>query len=455
MDRLLLLMTTTTYRANAFLEAARRLDVSVVVGSDRRQVLGEANPGGHLTLDFLSPEEATRTIREFASEYPIQAVVAADDDGVILAAMASEALGLSNNSVEAAVAARNKYRMRQVLANAGIPSPRFRRATLDEDPEAVGQRVAFPCVVKPLFLSASRGVIRADDANQFLAAFDRVAAILRQPAVAAQGGPLADHILIEDFIPGREVALEGLLTNGRLRALALFDKPDPLDGPFFEESIYVTPSRHPAGVQEKIAACTAEATRALGLWDGPIHAELRVDDQGVWIVEIAPRSIGGLCSRSLRFGAGISLEELILRHALGLGVESIERESRAAGVMMIPTPRAGILREVRGQEDARAVPGIEEIRITIPVGQELVPLPEGTRYLGFIFARDETPARVEASLREAHRHLTFVITSQNDARTEAATVSGSEVQIEESQPPALSSHARGKRSRGRTAVAGR
>lgn len=410
MDRLLLLMTTTTYRASAFLEAAGRLHIPVVVGSDRPQVLAAANPGGNLTLNFLAPDEGTRTLVEFAKEYPIRAALAADDDGVILAAMASAALGLRYNSVEAVSAARNKYRMREILAEAGIPSPRFQRISIDENPEDVTPSVTFPCVLKPLFLAASRGVIRADDPEQFSAAFQWIVAILRQPEVAAQGGALARQILVEDFIPGVEVALEGLLSEGRVRVLAIYDKPDPLDGPFFEETIYVTPSRLPAAIQEKVAAHTAEAVRALGLWDGPIHAELRVSDQGPRIVEIAPRSIGGLCSRTLRFGDGISLEELILRHAMGFEVEPFERERQAAGVMMIPIPHGGVLREVQGQAEAERVPGIEEIRLTIPLGQEVVPLPEGTRYLGFIFARGETPERVEASLREAHCRLTFIIT---------------------------------------------
>jgi hypothetical protein len=242
-----------------------------------------------------------------------------------------------------------------------------------------------------------------------VAAFRRVEAILRRPEVAAQGGALAKQILVEGYIPGVEVALEGLLTKGELRVLALFDKPEPLEGPFFEETIYVTPSRLPAPVQESIMACTAEAVAALGLKHGPVHAELRVNEEGPWILEIAPRSIGGLCSRALRFGEGISLEELILRHAMGLEVDSIIRERQAAGVMMIPIPRAGVLREVRGREEARTVPGVEEIRLRIPVGQEVVPLPEGGRYLGFIFARDETPECVEAALREAHSRLTFLI----------------------------------------------
>jgi biotin carboxylase len=410
MHRVLLLMTTTTYRASAFLEAARRLHVPVVVGSERPQALAVANPGGHLTLDFSAPEEAARTVVAFARGYSISAVVAADDDGVILAAMASAALGLPHNPVEAVATARNKYRMRQVLAEAGIACPRFERFSIHHDPADMARRESYPCVVKPLALSASRGVIRADDAAQFVAAFHRLVAILRRPEVAILAGRSAQEILVESFIPGAEVALEGLLTQGKLKVLALFDKPDPLDGPFFEETIYVTPSRLPLAIQEAIAACTANVAAALGLRQGPVHAELRVNDQGSWMLEIAPRSIGGLCSRTLRFDSGISLEELILRHALGLDVEACEREQQAVGVMMIPIPQAGTLRQVLGQEEAKRVPGIEDLRLTIPLGQEVVPVPEGSKYLGFIFARDETPDAVEVALREAHRRLTFIIT---------------------------------------------
>jgi biotin carboxylase len=428
MDRLLLLMTTTTYRAGAFLEAAGRLGVPVVVGSDQPQVLAAANPGGCLTVNFLAPEEGTRTIVEFAEQYPIRAVLAADDDGVILAAAASAALGLSHNPVHAVSAARDKYRTRAILAEAGMPSPRFQRVSIDANPGEVASRVTFPCVIKPLSLSASRGVIRADDATQFASAFGWVAGILQRPEVSAQAGELAQQVLVESFIPGIEVALEGLLTQGQLRVLALFDKPDPLDGPFFEETIYVTPSRLPAPAQKEIASHTAAAVKALGLRNGPVHAELRLNDQGPWILEIAPRSIGGLCSRALRFGDGVSLEELILRHTLGLDVNSLERERRAAGVMMIPIPSAGILREVWGQTEAEKVPGIEEIRLTVPLGQEVVPPPEGARYLGFIFARGETPARVEASLREAHRRLEIIITPPGESASQESFASGGERQ---------------------------
>jgi biotin carboxylase len=408
-------MTTNTYRAGAFLEATGRLRVPVVIGSNQPQILAAANPGGNLAVNFMNPDEGAHTIVEFSRDYPISAILAADDEGVILAAAASAALCLRHNSVEAVTAARDKYRMREILAQSGIPCPAFQRVPIDADPDEIARKVSFPCVLKPLSLSGSQGVIRANNPGEFAVAFRRVAAILRQPEVASQACELSRHILVEGFLAGCEVALEGLLSDGRLKVLALFDKPDPLDGPFFEETIYVTPSRLPAPIQEGITTRATEALKALDLRDGPVHAELRVNGQGPWIIEIAPRSIGGLCSRTLRFGDGISLEELILRHVLGCGLESLERESQAAGVMMIPIPGAGMLREIHGRAEAEAVPGIEEIRLTIPVGQELIPPPEGARYLGFIFSRGKTPQGVEDSLREAHRRLTFVITPADDS----------------------------------------
>jgi biotin carboxylase len=286
--------------------------------------------------------------------------------------------------------------------------PPYALRSFDDDPVVEARRTAFPCVVKPLMLSASRGVIRADDEAQFVGAVRRLERILRTPEAAADG-EAARQVLVEGFIPGREVALEGLLAKGDLHVLALFDKPDPLDGPFFEETIYVTPSRLPSTVQAEIAACTARAAQALGLRDGPVHAELRVNRHGPSVIEIAARSIGGLCSRTLRFGTGLSLEELILHQALGMEIPSLERERRAVGVMMLPIPRTGVLKEVRGQAKARAVPGIDEITITAHPGQDLVPLPEGASYPGFIFAGAESPERVEAALREAHRRLEFVV----------------------------------------------
>jgi biotin carboxylase len=411
MPRVLLLMTTTTYRASAFLEAARSLGVPVVVGTDQPQALASLHPAGHLTLDFSDPARAAREIAAFAQQHALDAVLAADDEGAVLAAQAAEALGLAHAPVAAVRAARSKLASREAFARGGLPTPRFERFAIADDTEAVARRVRYPCVLKPLFLAASRGVIRANDGAQLVAAFARIAALLRRPGLAAPGGEEARSILVEDYIPGIEVALEGLVTGGRLRVLALFDKPDPLEGPYFEETIYVTPSRLAARRQEAVVAATQRAIEALGLSHGPIHAELRLDGDVVWPLEIAPRSIGGLCSRALRFGEGLSLEELILRHALGMEADALEREPGASGVMMIPIPRAGILRAVGGIEEAKAVPGIGDVRITIPLGQEVVPLPEGSRYLGFIFARAEGPGRAESALREAHRRLRFDIVS--------------------------------------------
>jgi biotin carboxylase len=260
-------------------------------------------------------------------------------------------------------------------------------------------------VVKPVRLSGSRGVIRADDPGEFIRAWERSRQIVLREGESLDRGEL----LVERYLPGLEVALEGLLTDGSLQTLALFDKPDPLEGPFFEETIYVTPSRLPEATQAAISARTGEAAAALGLREGPIHAELRINDEGIWLIEMAGRSIGGLCSTVLEFGAGISLEEIILRHAVGLPLPSTERTSGAAGVMMIPIPKGGILRETSGREEAALVPGVTGVEITAPLNQPLTPLPEGASYLGFIFARGESPEAVEGALREAHTRLAFRI----------------------------------------------
>jgi biotin carboxylase len=405
--RLLLLLPTLSYRVADFMDAAHRLGVDVAVGSNRRQVLERHARGGTVTLNFRDAEKGVRQIVAYAERHPLAAVVGVDDETVLLAARASEALGLSHNSAASVAAARDKHVFRTLLRAAGLPSPRFAVFSTADDPLRAAGSVAYPAVLKPLALSASRGVIRADGPDAFVAAFRRVAAILRRPD--ADCGDLGDRILVESYVPGVEVALEGLLDRGRLRVLALFDKPDPLEGPYFEETIYLTPTHLSARVRKDVEATTARAVAALGLREGPVHAELRLNERGVWPIEVAARSIGGLCSRTLRFGTGHRLEDLILSHALGLPIPSTRRQRAAAGVMMIPIPKAGVLRAVHGVGAALAVPGIEDVRITIPVGAEVEPLPEGSRYLGFIFARDEHPAAAEAALREAHRRLAFDI----------------------------------------------
>jgi biotin carboxylase len=406
--RLLLLMPTRTYRARAFLAAAARLGVEVTVGSEVEHVLSGLAPGATVALDFKRPSVGRSQILEFAREYPIEAVVGVDDDGTILAAMAAEALGLPQNSVESVKAARYKDVMRLILSETELNSPHFQLAGLDEDPAEVAGRVPYPCVLKPLSLSASRGVVRADDPAQFAAAFREIVAILGE-ADLDPDDPAARQLLVESYIPGAEYALEGLLVDGELTVLALFDKPDPLEGPYFEETIYLTPSRLPPDAQAAIAQAAARAAAALGLREGPLHAEARLNAQGPWILEVAARSIGGLCSDALRFADDTSLEEIILRQAARLDPASLRPDARPAGVMMIPIPRSGILHAVRGRAEARAVPGIEEVTISIPFGQEVVPLPRGNRYLGFIHARAATVEAVEAALREAHARLEFDI----------------------------------------------
>jgi len=403
-----LLLPTRTYRTEDFVDAAHALGVDLVCASEKPSTLEALAPDGLLTLDFTDPADAARRVAEWTTHRPLAAVVGVDDLTAAAAATIAERLGLRASAPAAVAAARDKYQMRQCLAAAGVPIPRFRRIALSENPVLAARGVEFPCVLKPLSLSGSRGVIRTNTTEQFVVAFKRIAALLARDDVTVSGDA-ARYLLAEEYVPGLEVALEGLLIECRLHVLALFDKPDPLEGPFFEETIYVTPSRLPERVQAAIRATTSAACAALGLAEGPVHAELRVNDDGPWILEVAARSIGGLCSRTLRFGTGMTLEEIILRHALGWSIATLERERPAAGVMMIPIPRAGILRKVDGVDDAKGARHVEDVVISAHIGQELVPLPEGWQYLGFIFARADTPAEVEDALRIAHGRLRFAI----------------------------------------------
>jgi len=407
--RILLLTTARSYRGDAFLQAAARLGIEVVQAVDMSKALADY---WHcpLGIDFNDTKGAIQAIRDFHSRQAVQAILGIDDSGSLLATRASEQLGLPYNSPVAAEAARDKFKMRTLMAAGGVPCPVFRRFTTDQTPQSVAVQVDYPCVVKPLNLNGSRGVIRADNPTEFVAAVQRLTQMLQQDQPDGQ----PKSYLVEDFIPGFEVALEGMLDNGRLLVLALFDKPDPLDGPFFEETLYVTPSRLPSATQQAIADTVAQAAHTLGLQMGPVHAELRVNERGPWMLEVAGRSIGGLCSQVLRFGVDESLEELILRQACGLPLLSTEREQRAAGVMMIPIPAVGILQRVDGVEAAQATPLIEGIEITARINYPITPLPEGESYLGFIFAKGETPATVEAALRQAHSKLTFTIAPEFD-----------------------------------------
>jgi biotin carboxylase len=383
-------LPSATYRAPDFLDAAARLGAEVVVGSEHRQALSGSMGDRAITLSLSQPERAADQIERLAERAPLDAIVAVDDGGTRAAAVAAARLGLRGNPPEAVARAREKAAMREALAEAGVSQPKWQLA-------GSSAGVGFPCVLKPLTLSGSQGVIRADTPDEARTAAARIRAILGDPEAP---------LLVEEFVPGDEVAVEALLTDGCLEVLAVFDKPDPLDGPYFEETIYVTPSRKPAEALAAVEQATARAAHALGLTEGPVHAEMRIDPAGnPTVLELAARSIGGLCSRSLRFGLGVSLEEVILRHALGLEPGHLRREDRASGVMMLPIPRAGTLIEVRGQDEARAVRHIAGLEISIARGRPVQPLPEGDRYLGFLFAKADTPEQVEAALREAHGRL--------------------------------------------------
>ena len=407
MKRVLLLLPTTGYRNGDFLAAAKKLDLDIIsVANYCRRLAPLWGMSPIQSVPFDRPQAALKQLRAALGRRP-DAVLAVDDSGLDLAALLREDLRLPGNSAEAVRQTRDKLAFRRLLRSAGLLCPQFFHLDDDAESKALPPPLRFPVVVKARRLSASRGVIRADTPLAYAQAVRWV----RHIQAKADRDAADLGLIVEDFIPGREYALEGLLQDAQLRVLALFDKPDPLDGPYFEETLYLTPSRLPQATQDEIAQAVQRACAQAGLRSGPLHAEMRVNTQGVWLLEVAARSIGGLCARVLRHALGMSLEELILRHALELSLPPVNH-GQASGVMMIPIPQRGIFQGVRKLDEALDVPGISDIQITAEPGQVIAPAPEGASYLGFIFAQGLSPDAVESSLRAAHQRLVFKIQAE-------------------------------------------
>jgi biotin carboxylase len=405
--RVLLLVPARTYRAADFLLAATRMGLDLVIASDGALPLGGRQV---ITVSPADPDASAR--RVLARAGTVSAVVAADTPMLMLAAAIAKQMGLPHNQAEAVRNATDKARQRQRWAAARIPQPRFaviHAAAPSRAIRQVAETVGFPSVVKAVSLSASQGILRADDPAGAVAAAARIRRVL-----AAAGRPDREPLLVEEYLPGPELSIDGLLDGPSLTVTAIFDKPGTPGGPTFEETLLVTPSLLPGPVQAAAIDTAGQAARALGLTRGPVHAELRVDGRSGTprpaMLEMAARSIGGLCSRVLRFPGGMTLEELILASATGLPVPPAGHSpARPAGVYMLPVPRLGVLRCVEGRDSAAAVPGITGLTITAPVGRLVRPLPDGDRYLGFIFAEAATRREVEQALTTARDRLRVII----------------------------------------------
>jgi hypothetical protein len=412
---LLLFTAKLGYQTRSFEEAARALGVQLIYVTDRCHQLEDPWGDRAIPVHFETPEVAAYAVMEALRGQDVGGILALGDRPAAAAAYAARGLGIPYSHPAAVEACRSKLRMREVFRDAGLRVPWFRSVPLHPAPEPALLGISYPCVLKPLSLSASQGVVRANNREEFLAAASRIRRLLESPEILSTREPHLDQMIVEGYIPGGEVAVEGLLTEGALRILAIFDKPDPLEGPYFEETIYVTPSRLPAAQQRAIEKCAADSARAFGLSHGPLHAEFRINEDGIWPLEIAPRPIGGLCARALRFlrsekSEPIALEELLLRHALELPGCDAPREPLASGVMMIPVPASGTLDEIKGEDAARSTPGITDLLITARMRDYIAAWPEGSSYLGFIFFRGNQPEEVEQALRSAHEKLKFSIT---------------------------------------------
>ena len=405
----ILIIPSASYRTSAFINAVEKLDLKVLVISDKSQVFSGKYPDNLIIMNFHHWKDRLDEISEWAERNGLKAVIGVDEESIVLAANLSNYLQVEHNPVESVLLTKDKYLMRIELKKAGVNSPWFKRFSIHDSPHKMINELNFPCVIKPTFLSASRGVIRVNTIEELAYGIKTLNELLSLEEVRARGAEQSDWILVEEYIPGKEVAIEGIVSEGKLKVLAVFDKPEPLEGPTFEETIIVTPTALSEKNQFSLFETAQNAVKALGIVKGPVHVEVRINSSGNYILECASRSIGGLCSKVLEFQGGMSLEELILRSYLGRNVEKTKLTDTARGVMMMPTENMGILKEMRGVEDALNVKGVTDLQITVKPGEKLEPLPKGDRYLGFIFAEDKDQELVIKALKNAWSKIEVVL----------------------------------------------
>lgn len=397
----ILIIPSASYRTSAFINAVEKLDLKVLVISDKSQVFSGKYPDNLLIMNFHHWNDRLDEISQWSERNGLKAVIGVDEESIVLAANLSKFLKVEHNSVESVLLTKDKYLMRIELKKAEVNSPWFKRFSIHDSTNKIINEISLPCVIKPTFLSASRGVIRVNTIKELANGIKTINELFSLEEIRERGGEKSDWILVEEYIPGKEVAIEGIVSEGKLKVLALFDKPEPLEGPTFEETIIVTPSALSEKNQLSLFETAQNAVKALGIVMGPVHVEVRINSSGNYILECASRSIGGLCSKVLEFQGGMSLEELILRSYLGRNVEKSKLTGFARGVMMMPTEKMGILKEMRGVEDALNVKGVTDLQITVKPGEKLEPLPKGDRYLGFIFAEDKDQELVIKALKKA------------------------------------------------------
>lgn len=404
----ILIIPSASYRTSPFMDAVSKLELKVLVLTDKSQVFSRNYPDKVITMDFENWRVQIENIREWSVKHDLQAVVGVDEESIVLAARLSEILGLKHNSLESVKLTKDKFLMRKALKDAGLKVPWFKRFSVHQAPQEYLKEISFPCILKPTFLSASQGVVRANNPDEYCRGVEMLSKLLAQAEVIKRGGEQANWLLVEEFLPGKEVSLEGIVSKGKLKELAIFDKPETLDGPTFPETILITPTLLDKPLQESLLETAQTTVEALGIIKGPVHLEFRINKKGNFILECAARSIGGLCTKVLEFKGGMSLEELILRSVLGRNIGKTNLSGTVKGVMMMPIKNKGILREFRGIEAALAVKGITDLQITIKNGGTLEPLPEGGRYLGFIFAEGKDQKTVLKNLKNAWAKIEVV-----------------------------------------------
>ena len=381
MKKLLLVIPENSYKSNDFVTSAEKLDLDFLVITDSQQVSGQFSD---TVIIHSFDEELENDVKEKLQD--VTHILPVDHSALKFSAYLVDLLKAKGNNTKSINTAMNKFESRKIFNS--ISEIKIQNAIVKkiEDIEIFINENG-TSVLKPIYGTASKSVIKVESFQENKAEVEK----LMQDCSD-------QDLIIEEFVDGSEYALEGNLINSELNKIVIFDKPINYKEPYFEESIYIAPTEIPDKTQKEIVNLIGKACKKLGLENGPVHVEFKIHNKEIFIIEINPRMIGGLCSRCLSFGLfKTSLEEIALHAFLNNELKSIDLLSNFVGVLMIPTPISGKFISINKNE-LESIPNVSGVEITVSENSNLLEPPFGDKYLGFVFSQGDSKEKVMESL---------------------------------------------------------
>ncbi len=384
MKKLLLVIPENSYKSNDFVVAAEKLGIDFLIITDSEQVSSKFSDT--VIINKFDAELNKNNLKKLKD---VTHVLPVDHSALKFSGYLVDLLEVKGNKLESINLSMNKYESRKIfnsLLDIKVNNEIIKN--IDDVNTFINKNGT--SVLKPIYGTASKSVLKINNVEKNKEQIEK----LMQDC-------FDQDLVIEEYIDGKEYALEGTIINSELKKIVIFDKPVEYKHPYFEESIYITPSELSSEAEKRVVSIVDKACKKIGLEDGPVHVEFKINENQIFIIEINPRMIGGLCSRCLSFGLfKVSLEEIILHAFMNNELKNIELLNNYVGVLMIPTPKSGKFISIN-KEELENIPNISNVEITVPEGSDLLEPPYGDKYLGFAFSQGIDKKTVNESLLTA------------------------------------------------------